>query len=191
MDNRAEKKPNKTFDTFLDRIPARRLIKKVDDTEILVEEDCDTYISVEEIHYAFVGAAASRLIDAKWSTFQLRRDRVYLRTGKGLIVTKHRSLRELRELLDPHLLHQVHKSMLVNPKRISKSERRAKLKQVGISAADGIIEWLTVSRRYQTAIFRRLGHRQRRVRRNVNPRTRTDTEEGRGKSSWSGRNCPP
>jgi hypothetical protein len=121
--------------------------------------DRHTLIPVEDILYAFLGSAVSkRLIDAAWSwQHGFRRDRVYVRTRKGIFMTHFRSLAQLRARLNPEVFSPIHQSLLVSMNKIVEIDLGGRVKQVGVALADGSIESLTVSRRYVKALRFRLG----------------------------------
>ena len=114
-------------------------------------------IRVDEILYFFTAGALSStrtVIDATgrepkfWESKVFFPGRVYGRTAKGIFVTasRFRTVSQILQWLDPDKFVTIQKSLAVNVLKISRPVFDAKLKQVGV-VADGVIEWLTVSRR--------------------------------------------
>lgn len=144
------KEESDNHSNFLTRLAVRR-----------VGEDNErfTLISVDEILYIFSGAALSRrLLDTTWSRqLFLRRDRIYVRTAKGLFVTQLRSLTEISRRLDPARFLAIHQSIVVNLQKLSEIDLRGRVQQVGVTTASGVIESLRVSRRSLRELRERLG----------------------------------
>jgi hypothetical protein len=135
---------------YLMRIAARRIDMPIDH---------DTPIDVEEILYFFLGSAVTqRLIDHAWQQqLRFQRDRVYLRTRKGVYVTRFRSLRQLQARLNAETFAPIHQSLLVNLKKIVVIDLDNKLKQVIVALDEGKLEALTVSRRFVKSLRFRFG----------------------------------
>jgi len=111
-------------------------------------EERMTLLPVEEILYFFTAGAVSQrtVIDAKWRESKLfSPGRVYVRTAKGLFVTRYRTLGTILARL-PDKFVEIHKSLVVNSHKILDLEFSSKLKQVSVVTAAST-EWLTVSRR--------------------------------------------
>ena len=113
-------------------------------------EERVTLLPVEEVLYFFTAGALSprpTIMDAKWREWKLfSSGRVYVRTAKGLFVTRYRTLGRILARLDPEKFLRIDRSLAVNVLKIVDVDLVPKLKQVGVSAS-GSTERLTVSRR--------------------------------------------
>lgn len=116
-------------------------------------------VHIDEVLFIFLGSAVSkRLLDATWANPRFfQSDRVYLRTRKGIFVTRFRALKQLRARLNPENFVQIHQSLLVGIKEIDELDLDGKVKQVGMALPGGTIESLTVSRRFVHALRSQLG----------------------------------
>lgn len=146
----AQRTPKKALAPFLTRIAGRKLD---------ASEDRYVLISTSEILYLFLGYAMSSGVIRAPSMGQLRfrKDRVYVRTQRGIFVTNYSSLKDLRDRLDPQLFSPIYKSLVVNLQRISIVEFSRNVKEVGFALPDGSLETLIVSRRYFRGLRSRLG----------------------------------
>jgi hypothetical protein len=123
-------------------------------------------LKVTEILYAFMGhATAKSLVLARWSTApKLDPCRVYLRTTEGLFVPDLRSLRAVRDHLGNAWFFPVNKSVLLRRGAAKLLMRDGNLDLVGVRFPNGSTEWLAVSRRSQSSLYREIGRRSRRPR---------------------------
>ena len=122
-------------------------------------------VPVAQIAYAFRGSAVRQgLIDAPWTRqLQVRENAVYLRTTEGEICrTECRSLEELSAVLNPNRFAPIHRSLLVNMRKI------CNIVPGWVTFVDlavkGRTESLKTSRRLLPSLRERLGLRSRRRR---------------------------
>jgi hypothetical protein len=125
-------------------------------------DERDLIISVkEEVLYFFTrGAVAQQLIRAPWaqSLHCFHAEQAYLRTAKDILLSHYRFLTMLSDRLDPTLFCFIHESLVVNISKISDVDLRGRVKQVGVTPANGSPrEWLSVSRRHFKTLRLRLG----------------------------------
>jgi hypothetical protein len=106
-------------------------------------------ISQNEILYAFIGTSLRYpLIQASWKEQKrLRRSRVFIRTPKGVFMTRFRSLAALQASLDSRPFLRIHQGLLINVLKITQLDASGRLNQVAVALSDGTVEWLSISRR--------------------------------------------
>ncbi len=122
-------------------------------------------VPVAQIAYAFRGSAVRLgLIHAPWTRqLQVRENAVYLRTTEGEICrTECRSIGELGAALNPNLFAPIHRSLLVNMRKIRQLDE-GKVTLVDLAVKDKT-ESVTASRRHVPSLRARLGLRSRRRR---------------------------
>ena len=121
-------------------------------------------IHFHHILYAFKGSAAQRgMVNIpKFPPVVFRPNRIYLRTGKSVFLTSHRSFEALRQTLNSSPFEQSHQNFLVNLQRVGWLEIRDKTGRLAVIPDDGIPEHIPVTRQYKPRILDALHVPQRR-----------------------------
>lgn len=107
-----------------------------------------TLITPSDVVFVFLGSALHRGLvpDSGVPCEVIRANRLYLRTGKGVFLSAHRSLRDLCGQVDPDAFLPIHRGLAVNIRKAREVDFTEK--QIGMMSADGAFIWLNVSRRY-------------------------------------------